>query len=99
MRTPLRSAYAPIAAIAIAGLMADTAAAESIGCASASGGALNAELAASTSATRSVTLAVGDVLDISVRKGATVVLVSGPGAPLTLSSSTTSGLVSFKAPE
>jgi hypothetical protein len=98
---PLRSPYAPIAAIAIAGLMAHTgaAAAGSVGCASAGGGALNAELAASTSATRSVTLAAGDVLDFAVRAGATVSLISGPGAPLTLSPITTSGSVSFKAPE
>ena len=104
MRTPLRSICAPIAAIVIAGLITHTCpvvatAAESVGCASAGGGALNAELAAATSAKRNVSLAAGDVLDISVRKGATVVLISGPGAPLTLNPTSTAGLVSFKAPE
>jgi hypothetical protein len=84
------------ALIAYAGPVA---AAESAACATAGAGALNADIAASTSATRNVTLRAGDVLDFAVRAGATVSLVSGPGAPLTLSPNTASGSVSFKAPE
>ena len=102
MRIPPRSVHTPIAAIALVGLVASTGAVaggENSGCASAGAGALNTELAAASSVTRRVTLAAGDILDISVRSGASVSLISGPGAPQTLTANTTSGVASFKAPE
>jgi hypothetical protein len=90
-----RLLVAAVAAISAAG---GTDALASAGCTAANSGALNADLSAGASVTRELALDAGDTLGITA-SGASAMLVSGAGAPLTLISVGGATAASLRAPQ